>query len=299
MGSVITLSGQAVHAIQKIFARKGLSVHVERPERSVLVHGDAAVIQQIAVVDQVNAAFGIKESDMFLQLFAVGEGKTQLGHNNFLGVRQFVRASRVDGRKMTVQQRINPAVQRHGSRRIVDFLKQQAVFHLVMGPPFDQLALQLELDDGDGFLHLRHQADFLPGERTVLRHFRNEHFTGVLAVSFDGERRQRHQADAVAVFQRFHVAVAQAGPDDVGDAGFAAGGRPHPQNVVIAPLDIDLPVFHQRVQNLVRPRPPVVNIADHMEPGDRQSLDQFRQMNNKRPGAACGHDGPQQPFIIV
>ncbi len=198
-----------------------------------------------------------------------------------------------------VQQRIGLAVERQGSRRIVDLFEQQTVFHPVMGSPLDQLALQLELDHGDGFLHLRHQADFLPGKGAVFRHFRNERFTGVLPVRFDSERRQRQQADAVAVFQRLHVAVTQASPDDIGDAGVAAGGRSHPQNVMISPLDVDLPMFHQRIQNLVRSRSPVINVTDHVQPGNRQTLDQFRHVDNKRPGAAGRHDGIQQPLIIT
>ncbi len=75
MGGVIALPGQAVHPVQEGFAGKRLPVDVERPERTVLVHGDTAVIQQIAVVNQVDAAFGIKKADMLLQFFAVGEGK--------------------------------------------------------------------------------------------------------------------------------------------------------------------------------------------------------------------------------
>ena len=54
-----------------------------------------------------------------------------------------------------------------------------------------------------------------------------------------GEEGQGTQADAVALFQDVGVMIAQTVADDVGDAGVAAAGGPHPENIVIAPLDVE------------------------------------------------------------
>ena len=169
---------------------------------------------------------------------------------------------------------------------IIDLIQQQAVFHQILRPPFDELALKLELDDGDRLLHLRHQADFIAGEIFTGIHLGTEQAARIVLVGFHGERGQRQQADPVAVAQRFHVAVAQCAAHHVGDAGLAPGGRAHPQDVVVAPLDVDLVMFHQVIKNEVRPRPTVVDIADDVQLFDGQALDQLGQAGDEHHGAA-------------
>ena len=48
---------------------------------------------------------------------------------------------------------------------------------------------------------------------------------------------------------------------DGGDQGAAAGGGAHPEDVVVAPLDVHVVVLHQVVQDHVRARAAVEDIA--------------------------------------
>ena len=68
---------------------------------------------------------------------------------------------------------------------------------------------------------------------------------------------------------------------------------------MVAPLNVDLVVIHQRIQDPVRSRTPVVNIADHMQSGDGQTLDQFSQMYDVVLGPACVDDRLKQALVVI
>ena len=125
--------------------------------------------------------------------------------------RQYFRILRVDGREEGVEQRVFGAVELDHATLVIDLVEQQAVVHLVVRPALDDLGLDLELDDRHRFLHLRHEADFLRRKTAVGGNLRNELFARVVLVGFQRDRGERQDADAVTVFQRLHVAVAQAG----------------------------------------------------------------------------------------
>ena len=57
------------------------------------------------------------------------------------------------------------------------------------------------------------------------------------------------QADAVPALNHVQVGVFQAVVEDVCNAGFAARGGTHPQDVVVAPLDVHAVVLFQQVHN--------------------------------------------------
>ena len=167
-----------------------------------------------------------------------------------------------------------------------------------MRATFDDLAFQLELDDRHRLLHLRHEADFLAGERAFLRNFRDEQVARIILVGLEGERCEGQQTDTVAVFQRLHVAVAQAGADYIGDTRFAASGAAHPQNVVISPLDIDLVVFHQRIKDKVRTGAAIIDVADDVESFNCQVSNQFSQTCDEGQRAAGRHDRFDLALVI-
>ena len=223
---------------------------------------------------------------MLLQLLAVQEGELHLLHDVGLFLGQHIGLGAIDGWEEGVEQRMFDTADIEHAPRIIDLIEQQAVFHQILRPPLDELALELELDDGDRLLHLRHQADFIAGEIFARVHLGAEQAARIVLVGFHGERGQRQEADPVTVAQRFHVAVAQRAAHHVGDAGLAPGGRAHPQDVVVAPLDVDLMMLHQVVKNEVRPRPTVVNVTDDVQLLDGQALDQFGQAGDEHHGAA-------------
>ena len=142
-------------------------------------------------------------------------------------------------------------------------VKQQAVVHLVFGMAQDRLTLELELDDADRF------------ERRVHR----------LEVGINRLRKQCQlaKAHAVAVFERPQTAVLDAVAHDVGDAGFTACRRAHPENIVVAPFDIERMrrTRGEQFHDLVRRITAVEDISDDVQPVDRKAFEQLRERDQK------------------
>ena len=109
---------------------------------------------------------------------------------------------------------------RDGGVFIVDAPQEGPLSHVKFRAPPDDLTFCLKHKDGN-------------------KAFRGLHWI-FRRVLMSGEEGQGTQADAVALFQDVGVMIAQAVADDVGDAGVAAAGGPHPENVMIAPLDVEV-----------------------------------------------------------
>ena len=73
---------------------------------------------------------------------------------------------------------------------------------------------------------------------------------------------------------------------------------PHPQDVVIAPLDVDLMVVHQVVEDDVRAGTAVVDVADDMQSLDGEALNQFGEVGDEGLRAAGRHDGVDLALVV-
>src|SRR5699024_723415 len=104
----------------------------------------------------------------------------------------------------------------------------------------DLLPLQLKQDDGDGLVHPG-------GEQLILFAV----LVGVIAGELDGEAAgvavlvylvgengQGTQGDAVARLDNLQVVIVDGVGQHRGHQGAGSGGGPHPQNVMVAPLDV-------------------------------------------------------------
>ncbi len=139
---VVGSAGGGVGVVQEgparqIFAADGGEAH----EGAVLVHGDAAVEEQVAVVDPVQAALGVEEADVALELLAVAEGAGE-------GVdeRVFLRGEGagvlgVHGGEVGVQQGVDLPADGHGFVLEVHLVQQQPVVHAEAGITADFLPL--------------------------------------------------------------------------------------------------------------------------------------------------------------
>ena len=184
---------------------------------------------------------------------------------------------------------------------IVDLVQQQPVRHTKAGVAQQLLPLQLEENDGNGLVHSG-------GQQLILFRVVGGVFVGQLhlktvdvavLVYLVGKDRQRPQRDAVARLDDFQIVVAQRVGQYGGHQGAGAGGGPHPQHVVVAPLDIHAVVVHQRVQNDVRPRTTVKDIAHQMKMVHRQSLDELAQLHQEVGGPVDVDDGGNDILVIV
>lgn len=73
VGVEIALPRQSLDAVEESLAGEGFAVDIESAERAVVVHGDATVIEQVAVVNAVQAACRKQEAHVLVEPLAAGE----------------------------------------------------------------------------------------------------------------------------------------------------------------------------------------------------------------------------------
>ena len=120
----------------------------------------------------------------------------------------------------------------------VDTLQQTAVCHVPFRTALEYLRLLLELDDGNGLVHLCCQALVFLLHRVSLHQLGIELQAGVVLIVFHGKGSQRDEVDAVSLFDGCQVSVAQRQAQHIADAGIVARTGTHPQHVVVTPLDV-------------------------------------------------------------
>ena len=134
------------------------------------------------------------------------------------------------------------------------------------------------------------------------QHYINGFYQRVLAfvflIIFRRKGYKVAHADAVTVFQDFPVVIAHVVTNDVDDTGYAAGRRPHPKHIVVAPLHVHRVVLHQPVHNFMGVRTAVINVAHNMQMIHRQPFDQIGQRINEGTEAAGLPDGIQNFGMI-
>ena len=86
----------------------------------------------------------------------------------------------------------------------------------------------------------------------------------VVAIELLGHPLQVTEVDAVAVFQHPVVVVGQRRFQHGADADGAARRSAHPDDIVVAPLDIDVVVAHEQVQNDIGAGAAIKQITDDM-----------------------------------
>ena len=121
-----------------------------------------------------------------------------------------------------------------------------------VGVAQDGLALELEQDHGDCLLDGAHPV--------------------VSTVGGLGEQRELAQRHPVGSLEDLEGVVVDVVADDGGEARGGPGRRPHPDDVVVAPLQVDGVVLHEPVADLVRVGPAVEEVAHHVQVVDGEAL---------------------------
>ena len=161
---------------------------------------------------------------------------------------------------------------------VIDLVKKQAVLHLKVRITLNERSLEFEHHHRNGTLR---------------------RLDGVLVgVDARGKCRERAQADAVAALQYVGIAVAEAVADNRRDADLAAECRAHPEHIVVAPLDINGRMLHEKVEDAVRAVAAVVEIADDVDALHREPLDQRTERLNIVWPAADLHNGLNQLAVV-
>ena len=266
------LAHQRVRLVEQRFARVFFAVDRDGRECAVRVCGHAAVEQEVAVAHEIHAAVREQELRMLADLAGVIERRAQLVHEVLLLLGQHIRIGGQHGREPLVGKLVLDAVDDHRSALIVHAVQHAAMLHVIVGVLFDDLPLQLEQDDRHRLVHLGDHLGIVVVRVADLA--REELRAGIVAVCFERELQKRRERNAVAVLDRVDVAVFQRIDDCGRDERAVARGGAHPQDVVIAPLDIHIMIGKQPVHDDVRAGAAVEHVADDVQPVDDEPLDE-------------------------
>ena len=92
---------------------------------------------------------------------------------------------------------------------IVYMFQQTAVLHLPFRTTMEYLGFFLELNDGNGFVHLSCQAHILFFHRVAFQEFGLEFLARVIAIDLHSEGGQRHQINAISLFNSRQIGISQ------------------------------------------------------------------------------------------
>ena len=271
-------------------------LHGERP---LLGHRHRAVVEQVAVLDVVDAALGIEELDVLLQFLTLTEGLHQLLEHHLLIAVEGGGVGRVYRGEGGIPQGVLPASHHDGALLPVDAAQIVAVRHLEVGVAVDDLTLQLEHQDGDGLVHDGAAVEH-PGGVGAAGGVGVGHPDGqvILAVELLRHPLQMAEVDAVAVLHHAVIVVGEGRFQDGADADGAARRSAHPDHIVVAPLDVHIVVAHQQVEDDVRPGAAVEQVAHDVELVHRQPLDQLAEADDELIGAAIFDDAADDLAVV-
>ena len=173
-------------------------------QTAVLVHGDAAVIQQIAVIQLIDGAVIKKIFEMALQTDAVAEREGKVVHDRFLGGGKAVGVIRGKGGEVRVLEVVPVVIDLDTMSFGVHRFPEQPMRHMVFGVIPQDLSLQLKLNDRNGLMHLGSQVIIFPALLQLGFPFAvagQEQGAGVIPVGRQRKLGQRAQVDAVAILQ--------------------------------------------------------------------------------------------------
>ena len=143
-----------------------------------------------------------------------------------------------------------------------------------------ELSLQLKLNDGNRLVHSHVQFIFI-GQTGAVLPFQPEERTGIIAVDPGGKRCQRDHIDAVSVLQNVEIPISRTNSENRGDTGQRSCGSSHPDNVMVAPADIQRMIAHQTVHDSLRTRTPVIDITQNMQMIHNHLLNQMAECHDK------------------
>ena len=163
---------------------------------------------------------------------------------------------------------------------------------MVLGAAGDNLVLELELDDGDGLVHLPHQHEALVVVLLIrIAELGLEGLTGITAVDLHRQTRQGQHIDPIAALEGGRIGIAQGDTYRIGHAGGIADRSPHPEHIVIAPLEVEVVVGQEALHDDISPWAAVEDVAHDMQPVDRQALDGLAQGRDEVIGLPRLDDG--------
>ena len=218
----------------------------------------------------VYGAYGIEEPGVDLELFAAAEAGDKAVYYILLLGGELIGVGGVYGGKVGIPEGVYRVVYLYGAVFVVYAGEHIPVRHLVLRSAGYYLPLQLEHYYAHRLVHTGEQLA-VPGQAVSRRQDPGPEYRRI-PVCDVAEHRQGQKVYAVGVFQHIHVVILYAVLYGDGHAHRAAGGRAHPQHVVVAPLYVHAVVAHEVVQNYVGVGAAVEYVADYVQGIHRHAL---------------------------
>ena len=212
---------------------------------------------------------------MLVQKPAVLKGKHQCMQKLLLLPCQPKRIRRIYGRKIHIQHRIFLPWYHHSPLLKIDRFHQQAVIHLILRMPLDDLSLYLELKHSNRLMHLGHQPGIYHIIDILIQNLRCKTRTGIILIYPCRKHGQRPEINPIAILQHIKAVIADGDPQDIAHTGFVPCRCSHPGDIMIPPLNIHIMETHQLIHNNIRPWSPVKNISDNMKIVNGKILNQI------------------------
>ena len=152
---------QLVRFLQQLMSPIFFLADAHMLETSVFVQGYGSVVQQVTVAHQIHAAIRKQATHVFLQLLAIHKRSVYLVHQLPFLIGQAVRIGRVNGWEIGIAQLILFSFVHKHSPFKVYLMQQLPVLHAKLRTAVDDLRFQLELNNRNGLMHLRNQAQSL------------------------------------------------------------------------------------------------------------------------------------------
>ena len=252
--------------------------------------------QQRAVRYLVQVSDFQEEAHVALEFLRACERQLEPLHDFLFVGRERVRVSWVNRWEHLVDELVIDAVHDNGALLEIDLVKQVAILEVETRVLLDELAFNLELNDGHGLLNLDVQLEVLRRQLRIA--LKAERHARIVLVRAKRKRCERQDVDAIYVLEHRKVAIACAVSHHMRYAAALAQRGPHPNDVMIAPLYVERMEAHERVHDQMRCRTTVVNVADQMQMVDGEALDDHAHGVNHIFGLARTDNGVDKSVEI-
>lgn len=257
--------------------------------------------EQVAVRDAVHRTMGEDNSNVALETLADTEGAADAVDEFSLSIGECIGMLWIDGGEIGVAQWVILAVKAYDATLKVTSREEVAVPHAPLGMTLVELPLKLKCDDGNGFVHTGIEESlalggFFLAMAEIVGH---KDVAGIIGVSLEGEGGEGHEVDAVAFLEDDGVAVAKGKTEDSGYAAAVAGGSTHPEDIVVAPLDVEVVELAEAVHNEVGAGATIEDVAENVKSLDGEALDDVAEGCNKMVGTTSIYNGADDGLVVA
>ena len=160
-------------------------------------------------------------------------------------------------------------------------MQKRPIGHAKLGSAKNFGTLQLKENDGDGLIHTgRHQFVLFRVFAGIAGELYVETAEITVLVHFIGKYGKRPQGNTVTGFNHVQIVVADGVAEHCGYQSTGTGSCAHPQNIVVAPLNIHAVAVHQGIHYNIRTGTTVENVAYNVQMVAGQRFDHIAKCLN-------------------